>query len=613
MSKQSKSRNELLQESKQLPSLPGVYQMVDAQGATIYVGKARILKKRVASYFSKTDSHSPKVSAMVNVTNHFIITVTRNETEALILESNLIKDLRPRYNVLLRDDKSYPYIYADSKHPFPRLKFHRGKKNKYGKYFGPFPNVTAVRETLSLLQKLFLIRQCDDSFFRNRSRPCLQHQIKRCSAPCVGLISSEDYKADVRHASLFLEGKSDDVIELLKGGMNSAATKLDYERAAQFRDQIEALRTLQIEQNIESRDGDADVVASAVQSGVACVQVFFIRHGRVLGNKAFYPTNASETTPKEVLQAFLPQFYLGGSSDKDVPKTIVISHDIEDGDWLQNSFSEHFGFRVRIQNNVRTEKAKWLTMAQDNAVVSVEQKLARKADQTTRMESLSSILGFLQPIQRLECFDVSHLSGESTVASCVVFDAAGPRNSDYRKFNIKNAAPGDDYAAMHEALKRRYSRLIKEELPMPEVLVVDGGKGQVTQAEDVLKSLEIKNVLVVGIAKGPSRKPGLETLVMTDRSRVKRLDADSPALQLLQYIRDEAHRFAIEAHRLARSKHRKKSPLEAVDGIGAKKRHQLIQHFGGIHGINRAGVSDLCKVPGISRNLAQRIYDALNY
>ncbi len=580
MSKQSKSRNELLQESKQLPSLPGVYQMVDAQGATIYVGKARILKKRVASYFSKTDSHPPKVSAMVNVINHFIITVTRNETEALILESNLIKDLRPRYNVLLRDDKSYPYIYADFKHPFPRLKFHRGKKNKYGKYFGPFPNVTAVRETLSLLQKLFLIRQCDDSFFRNRSRPCLQHQIKRCSAPCVGLISSEDYKADVRHASLFLEGKSDDVVELLKGGMNSAATKLDYERAAQFRDQIDALRTLQIEQNIESRDGDADVVASAVKSGVACVQVFFIRHGRVLGNKAFYPTNASETTPKEVLQAFLPQFYLGGSSDKDVPKTIVISHDIEDGDWLQNSFSEHFGFRVRIQNNVRTEKAKWLTMAQDNAVVSVEQKLARKADQTARMESLSSILGFLQPIQRLECFDVSHLSGESTVASCVVFDATGPRKSDYRKFNIKNAAPGDDYGAMHEALKRRYSRLIKEDLPMPEVLVVDGGKGQVTQAEDVLKSLEIKNVLVVGIAKGPSRKPGLETLVMTDRSKVKRLDTDSPALQLLQYIRDEAHRFAIEAHRLARSKHRKKSPLEAIDGIGAKKRHQLIQHFG---------------------------------
>ena len=392
MNTQSKSRNKLLEESKQLPSLPGVYQMIDAQGVTIYVGKARILKKRVASYFSNTDSHPPKVSAMVKVTDHFIITVTKNETEALILESNLIKDLRPRYNVLLRDDKSYPYIYADSKHPFPRLKFHRGKKNKYGRYFGPFPNVTAVRETLSLLQKLFLIRQCDDSFFRNRSRPCLQHQIKRCSAPCVGLISSEDYKADVSHASLFLEGKSDDVIELLKGGMNSAATKLDYERAAQFRDQIEALRTLQIEQNIEGSDGDLDVIASAVKNGVACVQVFFIRHGRVLGNKAFYPTNASEIAPKEVLQAFLPQFYLGGSLDKDVPKTIVISHDIEEGDWLQNSFTEHFGFRVRIQSNVRTEKAKWLTMAQDNAMVSVEQKLARKADQTTRMESLSSLL-----------------------------------------------------------------------------------------------------------------------------------------------------------------------------------------------------------------------------
>ena len=300
MSTQSKSRNKLLEESKQLPSLPGVYQMIDAQGVPIYVGKARILKKRVASYFSKTDSHPPKVSAMVKVTDHFIITVTKNETEALILESNLIKDLRPRYNVLLRDDKSYPYIYADSKHPFPRLKFHRGKKNKYGRYFGPFPNVTAVRETLSLLQKLFLIRQCDDSFFRNRSRPCLQHQIKRCSAPCVGLISSEDYKADVSHASLFLEGKSDDVVELLKGGMNSAATKLDYERAAQFRDQIEALRTLQIEQNIEGSDGDLDVIASAVKNGVACVQVFFIRHGRVLGNKAFYPTNASQTAPKEV-------------------------------------------------------------------------------------------------------------------------------------------------------------------------------------------------------------------------------------------------------------------------------------------------------------------------
>jgi excinuclease ABC subunit C len=613
MNTQLQSRNKLLEESKQLPSLPGVYQMIDTQGDTIYVGKARILKKRVASYFSKLDSHPPKVSAMVKAVNHFIITVTANETEALILESNLIKDLRPRYNVILRDDKSYPYIYADSKHQFPRLRFHRGKKNESGKYFGPFPNVTAVRETLSLLQKLFLIRQCDDSFFRNRSRPCLQHQIKRCSAPCVGLISSEDYKADVSHASLFLEGKSDDVVELLKRGMSSAATELDYERAAQFRDQIEALRTLQIEQNIESSDGDLDVIASAVKNGVACVQVFFIRHGRVLGNKAFYPTNASGTTPKEVLQAFLPQFYLSGSADKDVPKTIVINHNIEDSNWLQTSFTEHFGFRVQIQSSVRKEKAKWLAMAQGNAIVSVEQKLARKADQTSRMESLSSLLGFSQSIRRIECFDVSHLSGESTVASCVVFDAAGPRKSDYRKFNIKNAAPGDDYGAMHEALKRRYTRLIKEDGSMPEVLVVDGGKGQVTQAESVLKSLDIKTILVVGIAKGPSRKPGLETLVMTDRSKVKRLNTDSPALQLLQYIRDEAHRFAIEAHRLARSKHRKKSPLEAVDGVGAKKRHQLIQYFGGIHGINRAGVSDLCKVPGISRSLAQRIYDALNY
>ncbi len=605
-------RAKLLDESKQLPNLPGVYQMVDPQGTTIYVGKARALKKRVASYFSKTDSHVPKVAAMVKVIDHFSVTITANETEALILESNLIKDLCPRYNVILRDDKSYPYIYADPTHPFPRLEFHRGKKKSSGKYFGPFPNVGAVRETLSLMQKLFLIRQCDDSFFRNRSRPCLQHQINRCSAPCVGLITSDDYKTGVSHASLFLEGKSDEVVELLKGGMNHAASQLDYERAAQFRDQIDALRTLQIEQNIEGSDGNLDVVAVAVKNGVACVQLFFIRHGRVLGNKAFYPSNATKTTQKEVMQAFLPQFYLGGSLDRDVPEKIIINEDIEDIDWLESSFSQHCGRRVKIQNKVRTEKAKWLSMAQENAIISVDQKLARKADQTERMAALSSLLKYPDTINRIECFDVSHLSGEATVASCVVFGSTGPRKSDYRKFNIKTASPGDDYAAMHEALERRYKRLKKENQTMPEVLLVDGGKGQVTQADKVLASLDIKSITVVGIAKGPSRKPGLETLIMTEQSKEMRLDPNSPALHLLQYIRDEAHRFAIEAHRLARSKSRRRSPLELINGVGAKKRHQLVQHFGGIHGIKRAGVADLCKVSGISHELAQRIYDALN-
>jgi len=597
---------------RDLTGLPGVYRMIDVGGQVIYVGKARNLKKRVGSYFNRQSGHTAKVGAMVAHVDRFEVTVTANENEALILESNLIKDIRPRYNVVLRDDKSYPYIYAELDQEFPRLRFHRGARTGKGRYFGPFPNAGAVRATLNLLQRLFLIRQCEDSFFKNRSRPCLQYQIGRCTAPCVGLIAPADYQADVRHAVLFLEGRDEEVASYLVKQMECAAQALEFERAARIRDQINNLKRVQLEQNVTGTDGDFDVVAAAVKSGVGCVQVFFVRHGRMLGNKAYFPAHTGDSTPAEVLEAFLPQFYLADHRDRDVPRDIIIAEPVADAAWLAEALSEKQGRRVVLRDAVRGERAKWLRMASDNAVHAVEQRLATAAGQLERLEALATVLGRDTPLDRIECFDISHLGGESTVASCVVFDAGGPRKAEYRKFNIKEAVAGDDYAAMHEALGRRYSRLKREDGAMPDVLLIDGGKGQVAQAVAVLEELQVAGITVVGIAKGTTRKPGLETLLLHDGSREMRLAPDSPALHLLQYVRDEAHRFAIEAHRRARARSRSSSPLEQIAGIGAKRRQKLIQHFGGLQGLSRAGVDDLQRVPGISRELAQRIHDVMH-
>lgn len=603
---------------RDLPSAAGIYRMLDARGEVIYVGKARNLRKRVSSYFNRQAGASPKVHAMVAQVASFEITVTANENEALILESNLIKDLRPRYNVVLRDDKSYPYIYADLAHEFPRLRFHRGARRPLdkgklkGRYFGPFPNAGAVRETLNLLQKLFLIRQCEDSFFRNRSRPCLQHQINRCTAPCVGLIDAPAYRADVEHALMFLEGRGDEVIDYLVEQMERASAALEFERAARIRDQIASLKKVQYEQNAAAAEGEFDVVAAAVRNGIGCVQVFFIRRGRVLGNKAYFPAHTEGSSAADVLEAFLPQFYLSAARDRDVPRDIIVSEAVPEADWLAQTLSATHGRRIGIRDAVRGERAKWVRMALDNAVVAIEQRLSSDADQQARMHDLAAVLGRAGGIARIECFDISHLGGEATVASCVVFDGNGPQRVDYRRFNIQTAAAGDDYAAMHQALSRRYSRLKREERALPDVILIDGGKGQVAQARAVLEELALDQPLVVGIAKGTTRKPGLEKLILHDGTSEYRLAPDAPALHLLQHVRDEAHRFAIEGHRRARGKARKRSTLEQVSGIGAKRRQRLMQHFGGLQGIARAGIDDLARVPGISRDLAQRIHDLMH-
>ena len=595
-----------------MPTSAGIYRMLDDRGQVIYVGKARHLRKRVSSYFNRQTGATAKVRAMIASIHSIEVTITANENEALILESNLIKELRPRYNVVLRDDKSYPYIYAELEHEFPRLRFHRGARSGKGRYYGPFPNAGAVRSTLKLLQKLFMIRQCEDSFFSNRSRPCLQYQIDRCTAPCVGLIGAEEYAADVRHAILFLEGRAQEVIDYLVRQMEEASSALEFERAARFRDQITSLQKVQSEQHVAGISGDFDVVAAAVKAGVGCVQVFFIRHGRILGNKAFFPAHTQGASSGDVLEAFLAQFYLAAHRDRDIPRDIIVGETLGEAQWLAEALSQAHGRRIRIRDSVRGERSKWVRMATDNAVMALDHRLSAEADHHERIAALGDVLDRDVAIERIECFDVSHLAGESTVASCVVFDRSGPRKSDYRKFNIKQAGAGDDYAAMHEALDRRYSRLKREEGAMPDLILIDGGKGQVAQALAVLDELQIDDVLVVGIAKGVTRKPGFEKLVLHDGLREYRLAPDSPALHLLQHVRDEAHRFAIEAHRRSRANTRKRSPLEQIIGIGAKRRQKLMQHFGGLQGITRAGIDDLRRVPGISQELAQRIYDVLH-
>lgn len=591
-----------------LPQKPGVYRMLDADGSALYVGKARNLKARVTSYF-RASGLAAKTIALVNRIADIQITVTSSETEALLLEQSLIKSERPPYNVVLRDDKSYPYIYLTDHADYPRLTFHRGAKRKTGRYFGPFPSAGAVRESLNILQKLFRLRHCDDSFFKNRSRPCLQYQIQRCSGPCVGLVNEADYREDVELAVMFLEGRSNAVLEVFKSRMQAAADELDFERAAKFRDQIARLRRVQESQYVHAEEGDVDLFAVAEGTGTACVQALFVRAGRILGQRTWFPKNELGLPIDELLEAFLSQYYLGGP-ERDLPRTVITAPGVNDAAVLGAALSEKSGRRVEVVHQVRAQRARWLSLARDNAAHSLNAYLADKRNVYARLVALQEALGLDDVPGRLECFDISHTMGEATVAACVVFDSNGPLKSDYRRFNIEGVAAGDDYGAMEQALRRRYTRLKQGEGKLPDVLVIDGGPGQVHRAEEVLDELQVDDVMILGIAKGPSRKPGLEKFILGGAE--VRIPPQGDAFMLLQQIRDEAHRFAITGHRQRRQKSRRRSELDDIAGVGPKRRRELLSHFGAVSALKGASVEEIAKVPGISRKLARDIYGALH-
>lgn len=579
--------------------------MLDSGGKVLYVGKAKDLKRRVSSYFTRSQNH--RIQLLVSKISSMEITVTHTEAEALILENNLIKRLKPRYNILLKDDKSYPYIFL-SEDTFPRLAFHRGARKAHGRYFGPYPNAGSMRETMQLLQKLFPVRQCDESFYHNRSRPCLQYQIKRCTAPCVDLISAEEYARDVGDAILFLEGKTSRVIEELVVRMEQASSRLEYEQAARYRDQIVRLRKIQKKQYVSGERGDLDIAACAVEAGMAVIQLFFIRGGRNLGNKSFSLQRRDGQGEEEIIAAFLCQHYLG----KQVPSEIIISSRPEGLELIQEVLSAESGHRVRIVSNVRSEKARWLRMAKQNARLTLDTRLASRAGYESRLEALRAAFRLDEIPQRMECFDISHTSGEKTMASCVVFDGQGAARQDYRRFNITGIQPGDDYAAMEQALMRRYQRLQSGEGRLPDILFIDGGKGQLAAAERVLNELAVTGVSLIGIAKGRARKVGMEQLFLPGRKTPIILPEDSPAMHLVQQIRDEAHRFAVTGHRQRRERAGRSSQLEEIEGIGPKRRQRLLKQFGGLQELKNAGVEDLERIEGISRNLAKKIYDCFH-
>lgn len=591
-----------------LPQSPGVYQMFGAEGEVLYVGKAKNLKNRVSSYFSASGLTS-KTLALVSKIARIQVTITRTEIEALLLEQNLIKQNMPPYNILLRDDKSYPYIFL-SDGEFPRLACHRGAKRDKGSYFGPFPNAHSVRESLALLQRMFKVRQCEDSYFSNRSRACLQYQIKRCTGPCVGLVTPEDYAEQVWQSRLFLEGKSQQLVKELASRMEVAAASLEYEKAAEYRDQIRHLQKVSESQFIEAGSGDLDIVAVSVECSKACVHLLFVRDGRILGSSSFYPSLPLDDGEETLLPAFLAQFYLG--QKRDVPEKLVCAFENEELLALSEVLSVQSGRKVQVVVPQRGRALEWLQLAQLTARQNLKSRLALGANLLMQFENLQEVLGLGELPRRLECFDISHSSGEATVASCVVFDHSGSAKKDYRRFNINNITSGDDYAAMGQALTRRFSRLLEGEGKRPDILLIDGGKGQVAQAARVLEDYGLNDILVVGVAKGVTRKPGLETLVFADSEQELVLPADSPALHLIQQVRDEAHRFAVSGHTLRRDKARRRSALEDVPGIGAHRRKALLHHFGSVKSIMDAPVRELVKVPGISQKIAEDIYAAFH-
>ncbi len=566
-----------------LPNLPGVYRMLGAAGEVLYVGKAGDLRKRVASYF-REQGLSPRIRMMVSQIGAIETTVTRSEDEALLLENNLIKSLAPRYNILFRDDKSYPYLVLTG-HRFPRLGFHRGAKDRQHRYFGPFPHAHAVRESIQLLQRVFRLRTCEDSVFANRSRPCLLHQIRRCTAPCTGLIDEARYAEDVRSAAMFLEGREDDVTRRLGERMEEASAAQRYEEAGLYRDQIRALARVQARQFVESERGvDADVVACALERGAACVNLTMIRAGRHVGDRSFFPQNAGEATADEIVDAFLEQHYV------EQPRPPLVLHG----------------------QAVRGERRVWVEMAEKNARLALAQRLREKSTQEGRIVALREALGLPETAQRIECFDISHTMGEAAVASCVVYDRADLQKAEYRRFNMRDLTPGDDYAAMRQALARRYGRVLEGEGKLPDLILIDGGRGQVNAARAALADLGLSDVAVVGVAKGPERKPGLEELVLEAEGQTLSLPPQHPGLHLIQTIRDEAHRFAIVGHRARRAKARVTSSLTEIPGIGAKRRQKLLAHFGGLQGVQAAAVDELANVEGVSRALAEKIYRHLH-
>ena len=583
---------------------PGTYQMLDGKDRVIYVGKARNLRRRVASYFGGRPLDA-KTMAMVARVADIRVTVTATEADALMLEYNLIKRYKPRFNVLLRDDKSYPYIRVRTDQEFPQVSFYRGSRRAAGRLFGPYPSAGSVRVTLGQLQKLFQVRQCEDSYFSHRQRPCLQHQIQRCTAPCVGLVSAEDYQRDIEHAMMFLQGRSETINDVLVNRMEGASKRLEFERAAHYRDQIAKLKSVEAQQLVTRSRGDLDAVGLVSDGGVNCVAVMSFRGGRLLGSRSHYPRAVADTPPQEIMRAFLLQYY----GRREPPHEIVTSHSVSDADALAELFAGRAGRRVRIKHRVRGDRAAWVEMVLTNAAHSAAARKKSGVEIARQFKALVSCLGLSEVPQRLACFDVSHTSGESAVASCVVFGAEGPLKSEYRRFNIAGITGGDDYAAMTQALQRWCARLSSVEANVPDVLFIDGGRGQLSAAAAAVDELRSGGMRLVAVAKGPGRQPGRERLYVEDRRTPLKLARTSPALYLIQQLRDEAHRFAIAGHRARRRKQRTASPLEGIPGVGPKRRRELLRQFGGLQAVTRAGVDDLARVKGISRRLAKLIYE----
>nr|WP_018747990.1 excinuclease ABC subunit UvrC [Chitiniphilus shinanonensis] len=597
----------LLDHVKTLPNLPGVYRYLSADGTVLYVGKARDLKKRVSSYFQKTDL-SPRIRLMLGQVERIETTVVRSEAEALVLENNLIKALGPRYNILFRDDKSYPYLVVTG-HRYPRLAYYRGALDKRNQYFGPFPNGYVVKESIQLLQKVFKLRTCEDTVFANRSRPCLLHQIKRCSAPCVELVDQEQYRADVNHAVLFLQGKANELLADLEARMQAASEAWDFETAAALRDQIQALAKVQERQFVSSNTNelDADIVACVADRGMLCVNLAMVRGGRHVGDKSLFPSHADDYGPTEALSAFLAQHYL----DRNVPPVVICHPAPDDAAVLAELLSEQAGRKVVLNCNPNGERRVWLDMARKNAEFAILQRASQAASQAGRLTALVEAMNLPEETQRIECFDISHTMGEATVASCVVFDRGDMQPKEYRRYNIEGITAGDDYAAMKQVLTRRYGKIAAGEGVVPDLILIDGGKGQLTQAEEVLAEVGLTQPILLGVAKGETRKAGLEQLIVATSHEVIRLPADHPGLHLIQQIRDESHRFAITGHRARRAKARVASSLEEIDGVGPKRRQRLLSRFGGLQGVKGASVEDLMQVDGINAELAERIYGAL--
>jgi excinuclease ABC subunit C len=587
-----------------LTSRPGVYIYRAEDGKVLYVGKAKNLKNRVSSYFRKS-ALPTRTMLMVSKISYAEVHQTHTEVEALLLENNLIKQYRPFYNVLLKDDKSYPYIRLNTRTRAPWLSYYRGARNKNGRFFGPFPSAGSVRETLSFLEQVFKLRQCAETIFKHRSRPCLQYQIKRCSAPCVGRITDERYAEDVEQAIAFLEGRDESLARDLVKNMDAASTAMDYEQAALLRDRIAALKQVQARQYVSSEHGDADIIALALEGDKACFYVSHVRHGRHLGGRHFIEMNRLDQPATAMMQSFVTQYYLGQSA----PKEIILSAEPEDIKLIETALAEQSRAAVKLKSRVRGHRLRWLKYAKVNAEDHLRQHLSERTTLNAQYQALINVLGLEQPPHRMECFDISHTGGERTVASCVVFDENGPVKSAYRRFNIEGIEPGDDYAAMRQVLMRRYQRLIEEDATLPDLIVIDGGKGQITQALEVMQELQRTDVPLLGVSKGPERRPGEEKLHLAYEKKIMRLAHSSPALHLIQQIRDEAHRFAITGHRARRAKKMTSSPLLAVEGIGDKRRQALLKYFGGLQAVKNAGAEDLAKAPGISPKLAQRIYE----